>query len=918
MKSTPKTRSSAYTLFDASVLMKDIELGDFTEDALKIYGEEVNLNRSVADFRDGMKPVQRRVLWALSQLPKPPQLVKTARLIGDTMGKFHPHGDCLRGDTLVYTLDGNFTPIKDLIGVGKKWVLAYDSEKADYVPALAHSWRVGQTTSKVYTVHLSDGSTINCTGNHPFLTKSGDWVKASDLLEDTELRASALFHKEKYMKVSTDTRCKAVHSLVSLHKNGDLEDGEVVHHENEIQHDNRPRNLKVITRSEHQAEHLEHALKGLANGHETMFSGEDRQYRRAIRKKNSSLMKTHNEWLWLLKSIKVARHVRDVIGVELTESSYESSRGIVYNCTKVETLVKKGISWEMLADYVDNWKIPTDHAKGLTKKVRKLRREERKDSLPRDLRKMQESGYQMKLMEVVRFSSKYESISSLTWSDIGLYRELLIRRLLKKYGAHSKATPARSTPKVSTFKRFGPLRKQIEAASPAFGVFVLSVTLTESSVKEPMYDFTVDGYENMMIVSKQDDSSSTLVCVHNSSISGAIETLVVAPTNTVRGVGGWGSIIDRPGAPRYTNLLLSDYGQTFFHKHYTGLMDLVPSYDDKDVEPLTLPALLPNLLLNGSEGIGLGLTTRIPAFTPATLLPLLADLADGTEVTPQQAAKRLEFYHQYGGVVPKNKESLQKITTLLESTSGSVRWTSPYEVDRDRKQIKISAFAPEINPIRLVEDKLKGSPQVASVHSGKGVSYIIQVNKSLNYVEFDAFVKKFEVMVTSNINYQIYITYRKLVDGRARVRFANLTLMKLMALWVDYRIKLEKASLTARIAEEERRQRRLELLIRAHDCLDIIFRALKSTTPKELIMRGMEISAEDADYILDLKARQLTKLDQEALKEQVKTCKENIRELRILLKKPAQVVSEFLRKAAANFVNKVNDCSRQYEMQSRL
>jgi DNA gyrase subunit A len=306
----------------------------------------------------------------------------------------------------------------------------------------------------------------------------------------------------------------------------------------------------------------------------------------------------------------------------------------------------------------------------------------------------------------------------------------------------------------------------------------------------------------------------------SSSVVGAIGTTVVSNANPIAGVGNWGSIIDSIGADRYTNVLLSKYGKTFFHPSYLPLSTLIPNYDDKDVEPLFIPALLPNLLLNGAEGIGLGLTTKIPAFTPASLLPLLADMAEDKDLPDKEIAKRLEFSHQYGGVAVKSKANFLKVIDLLNATSASIQWTSPFEVDRDKKCITISNFGPEVNPITLIENKVKPLTEVSSVHSGKGVSYSIQIRKDLNFNEFDKFVEKFTKMVSTSISYQLYVTSSKMVEGKKKVKFANVTLKDLMGRWVKYRIALEVASLKYRVSVHEKRDLYLSLLIRACDSLD--------------------------------------------------------------------------------------------------
>lgn len=398
-------------------------------------------------------------------------------------------------------------------------------------------------------------------------------------------------------------------------------------------------------------------------------------------------------------------------------------------------------------------------------------------------------------------------------------------------------------------------------------------------------------------------------------VVGAVATLVVSATTPIEGVGNWGSIIDPPGADRYTNVLFSEYGKTFFHKNYLAISPLVLNYDGKDKEPLLIPATLPNLLLNGAEGIGLGLNTRIPAFTPGSLLPVLSEIAAGHDLKLTAVAKRLVLYHQYGGQPVKSPENTKRLLQLLETPQASVLWESPFEVDRDKKQLTISNFAPEVNPIKLIEDKVKPMVEVASVHSGKGVSYIIQFRKDLNFIDMDKAIAKIKKFTSSTISYQIYVTSRKLSKhdpSKFETKFSNLPLMKLMQLWVRYRIDLEKRSLEHQKRQAEEHLVYLKLLILACDSLDVIFKALRQPDPKAYLMKAMKLEDSEAEIILNLRVKQLSKLDQDKLNADTKEVHAKIKSLIALLKNPAKVVSEFLSEHAEKFALEKHDCSTQH------
>lgn len=402
------------------------------------------------------------------------------------------------------------------------------------------------------------------------------------------------------------------------------------------------------------------------------------------------------------------------------------------------------------------------------------------------------------------------------------------------------------------------------------------------------------------------------------SVYGAISTQVSTPTPPISGAGNWGSIIDPPAAPRYTNVKMSAFGRAcFFDPDYLTLMAKVDNYDGKDKEPLFLPAALPNLLLNGINGIGLGLSTCIPAFTPKSLLPLMAEIALGTKVTAQDAAKRLVPYHEYGGELVKDAENRAALLQMMEEPRASLRWTSPFEVDEVAKRITISKFGPGVNPLKLVDDFFKPSREVATVHTGKGVSYIVQCRKDLNMNEFKIFVEKVRKRVTTRQSYEVYVTRRSVSEAdpsKYDVAFKQASVLGMIQMWVKYRIELETRSIQHRIGLTKARVNYYDLLLFASANLDVIFKSLRTADPAKYLMKSLKLTQEQADTILNLKVRQLSKLDGDdiALKRKDELAK--LKKLEADLKIPGKLVAAYLMAASDKFKLLVSDWSTQWVM----
>jgi DNA gyrase/topoisomerase IV subunit A len=400
------------------------------------------------------------------------------------------------------------------------------------------------------------------------------------------------------------------------------------------------------------------------------------------------------------------------------------------------------------------------------------------------------------------------------------------------------------------------------------------------------------------------------------SLFGAICNLVNNPVAPLTGKGNWGTLVDQPAAMRYPNVLLSRFGQTFFGKNYTATTELVWNFDRSRKEPLVLPALLPNLLFNGASGIGVGVVTEIPAFTPKSVLTTMVRLLDGEDLKAEDYFKHLEFYYQYGGVVAKTPENKKAIRSFFENSKGTVQWNSPLEIDEAKKQVTLFRFAPGIRPVVLIEGVtgkdgkkkkrgIKDWDEVSRVYAGKGLSYVIQARKDLNLNEFKLLCDKLRKITTTKVSYEINVTERlpdpSSGDDKYKVNFFTCSVPQLMRKWLKWRCQLEAKSLDWQIAKSKKEIAFLELLIYASDKLDIIFKALRTEAPATFMVKNMNITLEQANQILDLQVRRLSKLDQSKLKSDLKTAKEALAVLVKKRKAPSKEVRAFLVAAAEKF-----------------
>lgn len=247
-KKTMKTKKVVPTLVNNQHAEEKVSLLAFSKNAVGIYGSYVIENRALADIRDGLKPVHRRILWTMHKLGlnSTGPTKKSARVVGDCLALYHPHGDCLAGDTLVYTLDGNLTEISKFSESDNPWVLSYDEETKQVVPARAYAFRVGQVAQTVYRLTFDDQSSLELTGNHPVFTEEHGWVNASLLQTGLTIKSCLLSYINSMVWMTSGHYNGFLHQVIGDYLYGGTNSPYYVHL-NQDTLNNSPENLRVAS-----------------------------------------------------------------------------------------------------------------------------------------------------------------------------------------------------------------------------------------------------------------------------------------------------------------------------------------------------------------------------------------------------------------------------------------------------------------------------------------------------------------------------------------------------------------------------------------------------------------------------------------------------------------------------------------------
>lgn len=387
---------------------------------------------------------------------------------------------------------------------------------------------------------------------------------------------------------------------------------------------------------------------------------------------------------------------------------------------------------------------------------------------------------------------------------------------------------------------------------------------------------------------------------------GAIVTAANSPVALVDGEGNWGTMNDPAAAYRYTNMRLSKYADTvFFDKFYLPTVDYIPNYDGSKREPLILPSLLPNAILNGNFGITPGVNTRTPSFTLPSVMKVLRAALEAGECTPKMCMS-LVFSTKYGGRALINKEEFSK---FFKSGKGKVMFESTHTEPNTKNEIRYDCFAP-ISDIAKTLAKIDSIPGVASTRDDSDkldkyqVAYVVTFVKTLKGDALKQAIRKVQAAFSASWQFSVQVTDRTLKeDGSAKVKLKPTTIPKLIQQWIDYRIALEVRACEYWMKERQKQIAHQELLRKAIKMIDFLFKAVKTKGSREdyynYIAKGMKINFDEAKVVGNLPLVSLRSMEDKDLVAKIKELQAEYDTYEGRKKNPKKYIAKHLETLAA-------------------
>ncbi len=348
----------------------------------------------------------------------------------------------------------------------------------------------------------------------------------------------------------------------------------------------------------------------------------------------------------------------------------------------------------------------------------------------------------------------------------------------------------------------------------------------------------------------------------------------------IEGQGNFGSEDDPKSfaAMRYTEARLSAYAEVLLAELDAGTVEWVPNFDGTLHEPALLPARLPNLLLNGTTGIAVGMATDIPPHNLGEVVDALIHLIDNPKATLAEICKIIPGpdYPTSAEIITPRKE----ITQIYKQGTGAVRMRAVYSVENE--EVVITALPYQVSGAKVLSQiadqmQAKKLPLVSDLRDEsdhENPTRLIIVPRS-NRVEIEPLMDHLFATTDLQTNYRINLNIIG-TNGRPQVK----DLLSILSEWLEYRIATVRLRLQHRLTIVQKRLHILDGLLLVYLDLDEVIRIIRrEDEPKAVLMKKFKLSEEQVEAILETKLRHLARLEEEKIKGEQKELKKEMQEI---------------------------------------
>ncbi len=358
----------------------------------------------------------------------------------------------------------------------------------------------------------------------------------------------------------------------------------------------------------------------------------------------------------------------------------------------------------------------------------------------------------------------------------------------------------------------------------------------------------------------------------------------------VDGQGNWGSIDDPHSfaAMRYTEARLTRYAEVLLGELGQGTVDWVANFDGTLEEPRLLPARLPNVLLNGTTGIAVGMATDIPPHNLREVAAASVRLLDEPETSIEELCEVIrgpDFPTEAEIVTPRDQ-----LVSMYRSGIGSVRMRAVYEVEDGN--IVVTALPYQASGSRILE-------QIAAQMNAKRLPMLEDLRDESDHetpvrlvlvprssrIEVEPLMA--HLFATTDLERSFRVNLNLIgLDGRPRVKDLKTLLLE----WLEFRTATVRRRLQHRLDQVEARLHVLEGLLIAYLNIDEVIAIIRTEEPpKPALMARFGLSDPQAEAILDLKLRHLARLEEMNIRAEQARLAEERKALAATLRSPQRL-----------------------------
>ena len=876
--------------------IKPREISREMEESYLDYAMSVIVARALPDVRDGLKPVHRRILYAMHDLglTRLAKFRKSALVVGEVLGKYHPHGDIPVYDSLArmaqnfslrYPLingQGNFgcftkdTKIKLTDGrdiAFEKLVEEYNQGNKNHTftvnnlglisVAEIKEPRLTIKNAELVKVTLDNGEEIRCTPNHLFMLKNGNYKEAQNLSSGESLMPLYQRVSDKTDRISREGYVliyqPKIDSWVPVHHLADNYNltnkryqknaGRVRHHIDFNKLNNNPDNIIRMNWGEHWKIHYSHASEQHKNPEyvKKIAEGRRRYWADPINKiKKSNEVSLRNTQNWQKEEYRgkmkkflsevnkryIAEHPekRQEFSSRLTKTLKHQWQNISYRALMREKIIKGN----------------KNHTANRTGKLKfinickeVIKRHNKLDKLKYERVRSEIYPYGAATLWETGLSKYYQNDKNLIYQELnGNHKVIRVGRL---------------------------------------------------NIKEDVYDLTIDKSHNFSLASG--------IFVHNS-------------------VDG-----DSPAAMRYTEARMTAIAEEMLKDIDKNTVDFVDNYDASRQEPKVLPSAVPQLLLNGTVGIAVGMATNIPPHNFKEVMEAAIYLIKHPKASIDDL---LEFVKgpdfPTRGIIYSKKD----IAAAYAVGRGPIVARGRAEVHEDKKghaQIIITEIPFQVNKSTLLEKiaelvsekRIDGIRDLRDESDKDGMRVVIELKN-------DAAPQKIlnNLYKHTDLQRTFHLNMLALVDG---IQPQVLSLKAVLEYFLKHREEVVVRRAKFDLAKAEERAHILEGLKKALDNIDDVIKTIKKSEDRETAQKNLiakfKLTEIQANAILEMKLATLANLERKKIETELNEKKALIKELNIILKSRDRIL-EIIYKELQELKEKYGDDRRTKVVTSPL